>query len=235
MVGEVGWFARYARSPQTIKLSKPPKPSRFFCHKANRKRIDAVPGVFGRHPFAVKHMPQMAFAIGADDFDAPHPESIVFVANDGTGYFVVERRPAATAVEFVARTVKRCVASAANIRTRRFVIPIFAGKCPFGAFFGNYMRFFGAEVIPVIHVFKILSEVKIFARGFDFQKIGANGSIKQHEPSKDFAQSNISNLLVVEKTFDSDGKGHKLYADCVNNCVCSPIRAFAKSNFHRSA
>jgi hypothetical protein len=123
-----------------------------------------VPGVFGRHPFAVKHMPQMAFAIGADDFDAPHPESIVFVANDGTGYFVVERRPAAAAVEFVARTVKRRIASAANIRTRRFVIPIFAGKCPFGAFFGNYMRFFSAEVIPVIHVFKILSEVKIFAR-----------------------------------------------------------------------
>ncbi len=82
----------------------PPKseirnPKSFRWHKAHRQTIHAMPGIFGREPFAFKYVPQMSATGVAQNFDAAAIG--VRYLFDCTGNFVVETRPAATGVEFI--------------------------------------------------------------------------------------------------------------------------------------
>ena len=121
-------------------------------HKPNRKRIDAVAGIFCRKTLAFKHVTEVAAAVGAHDFYPFHAERIVHVPDDGAGNFVVKRRPAAAAVELVRRTVKWRVAAPANESPGGFMVPIFAGEGAFGAFLGDDVLFLFGEGVPVLAV-----------------------------------------------------------------------------------
>lgn len=108
-----------------------------------------MPCVFGRHPFALKNMAEMAATIGAYNFGAAHAQGVIHMPQHCSGKFVVEGRPAATAVKLVGRAVQRRVAAPANIYAAGFVIPILAGEGALGAFFSDHVFFFRCQFIPV--------------------------------------------------------------------------------------
>jgi hypothetical protein len=118
-------------------------------NKADGERINAVAGVFFRKALALKDMPKVALAVGTDDFNAAHAKVVVFVAQYGTGNFVVERGPPATAVKLVFRLIEGSVAAAADKSPRCFVVPIFAGKGALRSFFCDHMVFFWRQGIPI--------------------------------------------------------------------------------------
>jgi hypothetical protein len=60
-----------------------------------------MPRIFGRKTLSFKNMAEMPAAIGAHDFYPFHAERNIGVADNCTGYFVVERRPTAAAVKFI--------------------------------------------------------------------------------------------------------------------------------------
>lgn len=109
-----------------------------------------MPGIFLRHAFAFEHVAEVAAAIRADDFGAFHAEGVVFLADNGAGDFIIERRPAAAAVELVGRAVKLGVAAAADVGAGGFVVPVFTGESAFGAFLGDHVFFIGGEGVPLI-------------------------------------------------------------------------------------
>lgn len=117
--------------------------------KAHRKGIDAVTGIFGGKTLPFEDVAEMTSAVGAHDLHSFHTERMVGVADDSAGYFIVEGRPATTAVEFVGGAVERRIAAPANVGACRFVIPIFAGKGMLSALLGDDVLFFGCQGIPI--------------------------------------------------------------------------------------
>ncbi len=125
---------------------------RWVRDKTDGQRIHTVAGIFSRLSLAGEDVAEVSVAIGTNDFGAPHTERTIGVANDGPGYFVVERWPAATAIEFIGGAIERRIATAANKSTRCMVIVIFPRKCPFGPFMDNDFFLFGREGIPVFAI-----------------------------------------------------------------------------------
>ena len=109
-----------------------------------------MPGVFGRHAFALKNVPEVATASRTKNLDAAHPQGRVFLASDGSRYFIVEGRPAAAAVEFVRRPVQQCITAAANEVALPLVVPVFTRKGPLSAFVFDNLLLFGREFVPVL-------------------------------------------------------------------------------------
>ena len=116
-------------------------------YKFQRDGVDAVPCVFGRKAFAFENVSQMAAAICADDFNAPS----VGIGHTlyRAGNFVVKRRPAAVRFKLVLRTIKRCVATAANVCAGFFMICVFTGERTFGAFAEYDPFFFGCKWVEL--------------------------------------------------------------------------------------
>lgn len=105
--------------------------------------VDAVTGVFRGKPFAFKDVAEVATAVGANDFGAPTIG--VGYALDRTGYFIVERRPAAVRFKLTGGMVKRCAALPAHVGSGFFVVGVLAGERPLGAFVEDNVFFFGGE------------------------------------------------------------------------------------------
>lgn len=85
--------------------------------------------VFCSDALSLEDMPQMSSAILAEDLDAV-PICVRF-PTDGTVDFVIETRPAATGLELILRTIERCIALPAEIRSSGLIPQQFAGT---GAF-----------------------------------------------------------------------------------------------------
>lgn len=105
--------------------------------------------VLCRQALPFKHMAEVPLAVGTNDFHALHAQRVVGMPQNGPRDFVVERRPAATAVKFIGSMVKRGLTTTAYKNTIAFVVPIFARKGPFGTLFGDHVFFFGGEAVPI--------------------------------------------------------------------------------------
>ena len=101
-----------------------------------------MPRVFGRKSLSFKDVAEVSAAIGAHDFYPFHAKRNIGMTDDGTGYFVVERRPTAAAVKFIGRLVQWGIAAPADVCACGFVVPIFAGEGAFSAFLGNHIFLF---------------------------------------------------------------------------------------------
>jgi len=115
----------------------------FVWHKKHGNAVDAVPGVFLGKAFAFKDVAEVATAVGANDFSAP-PIGICH-ALDRTGYFIVERRPAAVRFKLTGGMVKRRAALPAHVGSGFFIVGVLAGERPLGAFVEDNVFFFGGE------------------------------------------------------------------------------------------
>ena len=73
----------------------------FLRHEPDGQRIDAVPGIFGRHLLAVEDMAQMPAAFCTQNFLA---QAIgICLGFNGTRKMVVKAGPTATGVKFCRR------------------------------------------------------------------------------------------------------------------------------------
>lgn len=85
-------------------------------YESHGDRIDAVTRVFGRHPLTLENVPQMPAAIVADDLGSVSVGVRVLI--HGTSHRIVKTGPAAMAIEFIIRLIKRRIATTANERSR---------------------------------------------------------------------------------------------------------------------
>jgi hypothetical protein len=107
-------------------------------------------GIFLGHTFALKYVAEVPCAVGTHDFSSFHTKRYIRVAENRAGEFIIKGRPAAAAVKFIRRLVQGCVASAANIGTSGFVVPVFATKSAFSAFLSNHIFLFRGERVPIL-------------------------------------------------------------------------------------
>lgn len=176
----------------------------------------------------------MALAIGAGNFCAAHTQRIIGMPDNCAGYFIVKRGPAAAAVKLVGGLVQRRIAAPADEQALAFVVPIFARKGPFGAFFFNDISFFRGQLIPILdlvfHLFCYLScsghwpfQEQILAVKDDLK-----GKFADKYPQSMFKNTFLLAFFLAWTTIlsavqapdftitDSDGKTLNLYSDFVN-------------------
>jgi hypothetical protein len=110
-----------------------------------------MPRILGREPFSNEDVAEVASAVVANYFRA----AAVGVGDsfDSAGDFVVETGPAAAGVEFIVGVIKRSLTLPAYVNAVGFVIPVFAGKRPFGALVQDDPGFFRSEVVQHFNSF----------------------------------------------------------------------------------
>lgn len=107
--------------------------------------------IFVGETLSLENVPQMSFAVGADNFDSdPIGIRMPF---DGSFDFIVEARPTAVRVKFIPGTVQRRVAPAADISSLFFIIKELSRVRALGSFPDDNVLFFGSEFVVVGHVF----------------------------------------------------------------------------------
>lgn len=119
-------------------------------NKLHRQRIDAVPRVFWCEALAAENMAEVSTAMIAEDFDT----TPVFVGDffHRIGKRIVEGRPAAARIEFIAAAVKRGFTTAANEYAVFFPFVVFTGKRVFSPFVHNDVLFVRCELVPMFFV-----------------------------------------------------------------------------------
>lgn len=97
--------------------------------------------VLGGKFFSGKYMPQVSAAGVASNFGTRTVgiQSLFYRA----GNFLVKTGPAATGMKLTIRSIKRSIATSANISSLYKKIIVLAGKRRFCAFVYNYFFFFG--------------------------------------------------------------------------------------------
>tara|TARA_B110000285_G_C15133793_1_gene625441 strand:- start:527 stop:985 length:459 start_codon:yes stop_codon:yes gene_type:complete len=136
--------------------------------KPHGDRINTVPGVFFGDALAFEHMTQMAITLAAQNLN-PLAIGIDFASNR-TGYFIVERGPAAVGLKLVFRAIERLLTLAANINAAIKMIVVFSRKGSFSALLENDPRLFWRQWFSLIgHSLSLLHQVLCLSAGY--QKI----------------------------------------------------------------
>lgn len=111
-----------------------------FLDKLHGNRIHTMPGVLRGEALAFKDVAQMAFAVGADDFN-PAPIRIRVLVNR-PGDLIIEAGPSATGFKLIRGLVQRLVALPADVGARHFIVFILSRKRALSAFVQEDVLFF---------------------------------------------------------------------------------------------